>query len=256
MDVGPVTNSTPQVARIVKFGVTGTKKLQLRAGMYAAKLFCDKCIANYKTVMIPDELIFLIYCDEAAFTNDRGFGPVMKKFIKFIEYMMQVNCRVVFIPHDEGKSYERTEWLQTAIPGKAVGNSAAKAVIPILILDGELHDQYPWMTVQGNTGWYAAASGFGATISFKQRALMSMPEEQALIFMCHEFTAHLMDKGTEKETHPNHYSDSPPYLGHCTSGGQVGSQKCMNAFIDRGYANYRNAQSYFEAFIKAHRHIQ
>ena len=237
------------VAQVIQFGVTGTKKFQLKPEM--EHLFCDKCIANYKTVMIPDELILLIYCDEAAFTNDRGFGPVMKEFIKFIEYMMQVNCRVVFVPRTVARSYERDEWLQTAFPGKIVGSGAAKAVVPIFILDGKLHDQYPWMMVQGNTGWYAAAGGFGKTVYFKQGALMDMPAEQAIIFMCHEFTAHLMDKGTERGTHPSHYTNSPPYLGHCTSGGQVGNQKCMNAFIDRGYANYLNAKPYFATFSRA-----
>jgi len=237
------------IRNIVKFGVTGTKQFKLPSGM--EHLFCDKCRANYETVMIPDELIFLIYCDEAASTNDRGFGPVMKKFIKFIEHMMQVKCRVVFIPVTKAQSYGRREWLQTAFPGEIVGSVAAKAVVPVFILDGRLHDQYPWLQIAGNTGWYAAAGAFGETIYFKQGALMDMPTEQALIFMCHEFTAHLMDKGTEKETHPSHYSDAPVYFGHCTSGGQVGNQKCMNAFIDRGHANYQNAKPYFEAFSRA-----
>lgn len=231
----------------IKFGVTGTKKFNLLPEM--EHLFCEKCITNYNTIRIPDELIFLIYCDEPAFVNDRGFGPVMKKFIKFIGYMMKVNCRVVFIrpeaPPNATRSYERNEWLQTAVPGKIGGSMADKAVVPILILDGELHDQYPWMSVVNNTGWYAGASGFGSSIYFKQKALMSMPTEQAFIFMCHEFTAHLMDKGTENDTHPSHYSYSSPYNGHCTSGGKVGKQKCMNAFIDRGYANYKNAMPYF-----------
>ena len=168
---------------------------------------------------------------------------------------MQVRCRVVFIPVTKAQSYERDEWLQTAFPGKIVGSAPAKAVVPIFILDGKLHDQYPWMMVKGNTGWYAAADGFARNSILQTRRIDGHANRASPYFHVSRVYCAPDGQGHRKRnsSEPLHRFSTLSWSLHFRR--TSGQSRCMNAFIDRGYANYLNAKPYFAAFSRGNQPV-
>ena len=219
-------------------------------------LFCSNCQNMYKTVRIPDRHFFFTCFSPDAIANDRLMMPVIRAFTAFIEWTTGTTVEwFITKSSDRGGQFS---WDDYSIDDKyqlvpSISRRELGYFIPAYFLDLNLHDQHKDVNTAGNTGWYAATyHGYTGSVVFKQKALMGLGPAYALMFMCHEFTAHFFQKGINNNSTPHYMNDSPHFY-HCATG-EVRESKCLNGFIEPGYANAMNALPFFTEWYEAHKY--
>ena len=179
--------------------------------------------------------------------------PVIRAFTAFIEWTTGTTVEWFIAKSADTakfhaqKFYPDNKYLLDATKNRVFG------FIPACFLDLNLGDQHKDVNTAGNTGWYAATySGYAGSVVFKQKALMGLGPAYALMFMCHEFTAHFFQKGINNNSTP-HYMNASPHFQHCATG-EVRESKCLNGFIEPGYANAMNALPFFTEWYETHKY--
>lgn len=226
----------------------GVKQLTMPADTH--HLFCNKCLENYKTVNVPDRIIFVTMVSADTAKNDRGIMPVIKAFSSFVEYTSGVPVEWAFVrPTNAQLDNAQFPLMLT----KDDTYTHPVHIFKTFIMDLRKQEQQDGLYVVGNTGWYASCGGFGGRLNFKQKALMVEDPETALTYMCHEITAHAYDVDVlVRGGHADHYITSEPHNGHCATGA-YGSSNCLNGFIDGPFANLKNALPFFKKWYDDHK---
>lgn len=221
---------------------TGTKQLSMPSE--TDHLFCSTCRDMHKRARIPDSILFFTRLTPDAVANDRGFMPLIKAFSAFIEWTTGTKAEwLLTTPKDSLFNFWSEKY--------HMSHHMSPNIFRTFIMDLAMREQHPDIRVVGGTGWYASCGGYGGAVNFKQRALMGLSPEAALAFMCHEFTAHAFDTGVSGGRAAHYVTDSP-HNGHCATG-EAGLSKCLNGFIDMGYANHNNALPFFKKWYDDHK---
>lgn len=89
-------------------------------------------------------------------------------------------------------------------------------------------------------------------LTFKSGVFLSLPPEQAIVYMVHEFTAHRFFSEPFGVA-PSNYDMDAPHDGHCATS-PPGENKCLNGLITGShFANFKNAETFFKNWYNIHK---
>ena len=239
-------------------------------------LFCDSCKKMYENYQYAPNHIVVVVHSNAKGNQAKGMMPLLKAWAAFIEHFSGHTVTFTI-----GKPEERTvtvsKWTTDPETGKGktipVGSNEMVGVDETNLKDTlnaavsrghsiihmKVIDEPKDYAQERVTPSYAYMRGImGNSITFKTGVLLSFSPGAALTYMAHEFTAHRYDKdhSVEDKTSPdylrftNHYKDGNG--GHCLTSPRM-KNKCLNGFIDFGYANFKNAESFFTDWYNKHK---
>lgn len=228
-------------------------------------LFCDSCKKMYENYQYAPNHIVVVVHSNAKGNQAKGMMPLLKAWAAFIEHFsghtvtFTIGKPKVFTTEMMGHPHIKTDRitvddtkLKDAL--NTSGIQRHSDIIYMRIIDepmdhsnGKINPSYAYMF-----------GILGHDITFKTGVLLSFSPGAALTYMAHEFTAHRYDKdhSIEDKTSPDylrfttHYKDGNG--GHCLTSPRM-KNKCLNGFIDFGYANFKNAESFFTDWYNKHK---
>ena len=240
-------------------------------------LFCDSCKKMYENYQYAPNHIVVVVHSNAKGNQAKGMMPLLKAWAAFIEHFS--GHTVTFtIGKPEESTATVSKWITNPDTGKVevipVGSNELVGVDETKLKDAlnssgilrysdiiymKIIDEPKDYAMERVNPSYAYMYGImGNLITFKTGVLLSFSPGATLTYMAHEFTAHRYDKdhSIEDKNSPDylrfttHYKDENG--GHCLTSPRM-KNKCLNGFIDFGYANFKNAESFFTDWYNKHK---
>lgn len=236
-------------------------------------LFCKNCVNMYKKNKYPhaNHILLVVHPDSRG-AEMKGMMSLLKAWAAFMDYFTGTKTTFTLgklyqdgdVEHPE--TWQKTGWEDNepfSVVSMTIGNDKSSS-----------SRGAGAFTSSG----YAYMSGIGY-VRFKSGILLRMPPASALAFMVHEFTSHRFSKDFQymvsrvensywveetpeggihaRRKHYGHKDHPLEETEHCATNRKSkfdrSSIKCINGFIDHGYANLKNALPFFKKWYDDHK---
>jgi len=236
-------------------------------------LFCRNCISMYKKNKYPyaNNILLVVHPDSRG-AEMKGMMPLLKAWAAFMDYFTGTQTTFTLGKLDQKYRTERAQtWEKTGWE-----DNEPNSLVTMTIGDDKMKSSRGTRDETSSCYLYMAGIGY---IRLKSGILLAMKPEAALTFMVHEFTSHrfckdfqyiiervgktyLVEGTIEEGIHANmqHFGGKGHHLDetiHCTTDRKSKYDrkaiKCINGFIDHGFANIINARPFFKKWYDDHK---